>query len=76
MSKQPKALELANQLKERYGATVPTSQAAAELRRLHSLNAELVEALKICEYTLRNVRCQRAADIALKSIEKAKEDQQ
>jgi len=36
MSKQPDALRLADQLKERYGAMVPTSQAAAELRRLHA----------------------------------------
>lgn len=45
MSKQPRALELADQLRARYGASVPTAQAAAELRRLHSLNAELMEAL-------------------------------
>lgn len=45
MSKQPRAIELADQLKERFGATVPTSQAAAELRRLHAANAELAEAL-------------------------------
>ena len=31
----PEAIRLADQLKERFGATVPTSQAAAMLRRLH-----------------------------------------
>lgn len=35
MSNQPEALRLADQLKDRFGATVPTSQAAAELRRQH-----------------------------------------
>jgi hypothetical protein len=45
-NKQPKALRLADQLKERYGAMVPTSQAAAELRRLHALNAQMLEALR------------------------------
>lgn len=43
--KQPEALRLADQLKERYGGTVPTSQAAAELRRLHEVNANLVVAV-------------------------------
>jgi hypothetical protein len=42
-NKQPEALRLADQLKYRYGATVPTSQAAAELRRLHAANEELLE---------------------------------
>jgi hypothetical protein len=46
MSKQPRAIELADQLKERFGATVPTSQAAAELRRLHEANADMAEALE------------------------------
>ncbi len=44
--KQPEALRLADQLKERYGGTVPTSQAAAELRRLHEVNTALVSACK------------------------------
>lgn len=50
-----KALELAAQLKERYGGTVPTSQAAAllieqdaEIKRRRALNAELVDALILC----------------------------
>ena len=44
-AQQPEALRLAAQLKDRFGATVPTSQAAAELRRQHEeiqrLRAEL-----------------------------------
>lgn len=40
------AIQLADQLKERFGATVPTSQAAAELRRLHELNVKLVAAVQ------------------------------
>ena len=42
MSDKDEALRLAEQLKERFGGTVPTSQAAACLRRQH---AE-IEALK------------------------------
>jgi hypothetical protein len=40
------AYELADRLKERYGATVPTSQAAAMLRQLVQEHAELLEALQ------------------------------
>jgi hypothetical protein len=43
--KQPKALRLADELKSYVGRPVCT-EAAAELRRLDALNAELVEALK------------------------------
>lgn len=46
MSKQPEALRLADQLRERFGATVPTSQAASLLRSQHALIGELVEALE------------------------------
>ena len=54
MSKQPKALELASRLDAmsdsmdmgRPAVNDDRRQAAAELRRLHSLNAELVDALK------------------------------
>lgn len=41
MTTQPEALRLADELKERFGNTVPTSQAAAELRRLHAENERL-----------------------------------
>ena len=41
MNTQSRALELADQLKERHGCNVLTSQAAAELRRLAAVEAEL-----------------------------------
>ena len=45
--KQPKALRLAACLEEPDHCTIlQMRQAAAELRRLHEVNAELVEALK------------------------------
>ena len=51
MTTQPTALELADALEEPVpGFPLPTrleTAAAAELRRLHALNAELAEALKI-----------------------------
>lgn len=46
MSTQHEALRIADQLKERYGATVPTSQAAAMLRKQHELIVQMAEALK------------------------------
>lgn len=50
MSKQPEALRLAHLLApdEFSPATLTERQAAAELRRLHALNGELLEALELC----------------------------
>jgi hypothetical protein len=45
MSEQPEALRLADQLIAYLGGNT-AAQAAAELRRLHALNGELLEALK------------------------------
>ncbi len=45
MSEQPAALRLADQLIAYLGGNT-AAQAAAELRRLHALNRELLEALK------------------------------
>lgn len=46
-NKQPEALRLAESLEEPdYCTLLQMRQAAAELRRLHEVNAELVEALK------------------------------
>jgi len=45
MSEQPTALRLADALTKYLGGNTAT-QAAAELRRLHALNGELLEALK------------------------------
>ena len=47
MSKQPDALRLADWCDANSsGVYRPSAEAAAELRRLHSLNAELVDALE------------------------------
>jgi len=47
MTTQPEALRLADALADYTGCTLTQmDQAAAELRRLHALNGELLEALK------------------------------
>ena len=51
MSAQPKALEMANWLLNGEPYNV-APQAAAELRRLHEVNARLMEALKKCSEQL------------------------
>ena len=45
MNTQPEALRLADLIRSRYGNDI-TDEAAAELRRLHEVNQELLEALK------------------------------
>jgi hypothetical protein len=45
--KQPKALRLATQLQNGASGSKTQAEAAAELRRLHEVNAELLEALKL-----------------------------
>ena len=45
--KQPEALRLADQLERMSLSTQWDKKAAAELRRLHEVNAELVEALRV-----------------------------
>lgn len=46
-NKQPEALRLADQLERMSLSTPWDKKAAAELRRLHEVNAELVEALSV-----------------------------
>jgi len=49
MSKQPEALRLASLLEDECGVDgYVHDEAAAELRRLHAANQELLEALKQC----------------------------
>ena len=48
MSTQPEALRLADELVASHGYPL-SIKAAAELRRLHQVNAELLEALQLCE---------------------------
>ena len=47
MSEQPEALRLAGELEVRGFLGTTAKQAAAELRRLHEVNQELLEALKL-----------------------------
>ena len=50
MSEQPNALRLAEWFEGGYGGC--ESEAAAELRRLHEVNQELLEALKLADALL------------------------
>ena len=59
MSKQPEALRLADAMDavnknnaDSLLVQMAARSASAELRRLHALNAELVEALKKCQFAL------------------------
>jgi len=47
MNDQPEALRLADFLDDQYDPSHNLEEAAAELRRLHALNGELLEALKM-----------------------------
>lgn len=60
MTTQPDALRLADSLEELYARTLTATRAAAELRRLHAVNKELLEGLrvskageKLCEKVLK-----------------------
>jgi hypothetical protein len=55
MTEQPTALRLADALETRAITFRDKAEAAAELRRLHALNAELLEALKNLEKEFRKV---------------------
>jgi hypothetical protein len=54
MSTQPEALRLADFLDDQYDPSHNLEEAADELRRLHAVNAELLEALRLtsidCQY--------------------------
>jgi hypothetical protein len=47
MTTQPEALRLADQLGARYSGFPSCDEAAAELRRLHAVNQELLDALQV-----------------------------
>ena len=49
--KQPEALRIAEELLALFGPTEIDERAAAELRRLHEVNAKLVKALELCSKT-------------------------
>jgi ElaB/YqjD/DUF883 family membrane-anchored ribosome-binding protein len=62
MSEQPTALRLAECLDEpQYLMHIQAAQAAAELRRLHAVNQELLEALKYHQEQTRPIERTRAA---------------
>ena len=54
MNTQPEALRLADFLDDQYDPSHNLEEAAAELRRLHAVNQELLEALRLtsieCQY--------------------------
>ena len=53
MSEQPEALRLADELQDTPFEST-RYEAAAELRRLHYMNAELVDALEVFNYAMRD----------------------
>jgi hypothetical protein len=55
--KTPKALKLADELDTDRLSTVVTDAAAAELRRLHEVNTELLEALTMADVVLYSFGC-------------------
>jgi len=76
MSKQPEALRLADALTECHytGVGGPDLQAAAELRRLHEANQELLKALKlIAEMDMAGAEDRAKALMADVMVFKAKE---
>ena len=70
MSEQPEALRLADWLEDQYDPTHDQEDAAAELRRLHSVNAELLEALDNIETSTYEPA---TAALARAAIDRAKE---
>jgi hypothetical protein len=62
MSEQPEALRLANALTKYLGGNTAT-QAAAELRRLHAVNQELLDVLKEIEPILARMYGPQAANL-------------
>jgi hypothetical protein len=73
MSNQPEALRLADELVVLHGYPL-SIRAAAELRRLHALNQELVEALKeIAKNAVSEYEDAWCGDIARAVLAKVKE---
>jgi hypothetical protein len=69
MSKQPEALRLADWCDAHSsGVYRPSAEAAAELRRLHALNVELVEALRpFASGSWTNEYARKAAEVIAKA---------
>ncbi len=75
MSEQPKALRLADDLEAfaAHGGGAMDKQAAAELRRLHAVNAELLEALRwIATVNAMDYEYQKCARAAIAKAEEVK----
>ena len=70
-TKQPKALRLADYLADRNRLDITCDEAATELRRLHALNQELLEALTSIAKNSCCDRCQEAALVAKAALAKA-----
>lgn len=76
MTKQPKALQLANILQHKIPSIECLEVAAKELRRLHDVNQKLLEALKeIVNQHGQFEHCMWAAHIAKVAIAKAEGEQ-
>ena len=74
MSTQPEALRLADALEASVVYGYDDTAAAAELRRLHAVNAELLEALRLIaetEWVDAALDPQRAVRVARAAIDKA-----
>ena len=73
--KQPEALRLA-ELLDLFGCDANDLKAAAELRRLHEVNAELVEALRLmnieCQHLHHAKKDQHGYDVACSVVERIK----
>jgi len=63
VSKQPEALRLADILQHKLPSVECLEKAAAELRRLHAVNAELLERLKVVASTLNLVHPYGVPDV-------------
>lgn len=74
--KQPEALRLAEWLEHHTLNHVSNRHAAAELRRLHEVNAELVEALRLmnieCQHLHHAKKDQHGYDVACPVVERIK----
>lgn len=67
--KQPEALMLADILEFKIPSIECLEKAAAELRRLHEANADLIDALQFCSGTSYITDAHRVAEEALAKVE-------
>ncbi len=72
MSTQPEALRLADYLIDGYQIDLTREDAADELRRLHSVNAELLEVLREIASDTHDDSAERVARAAIAKAEEVK----